>query len=75
MFFVYCGYVSPDHCDSSYSPTYKLLSFNNEQEVLKYKVEFDENINSDCDNVIFRVFKGTELNLKPVEKVTEWKLE
>lgn len=75
MFFVYFGYVSPDNYDSSEEPTYKLIALDSEEKVLKLKKEFEENIHDECGNVIFRVIKGSELSLKPVKIVTEWKLE
>lgn len=75
MFFVYCGYVSPDHYDSSESPTYELHSFKDEESLLQFKKQFEENVHSECDNIIFRIFSGKEVFLKPVNVVTEWKLE
>ena len=74
MFFVYHGYVSPDHYDSSEGPTYKMESFKSEAEVLAFKKEFDELITSDCDHFILIVFSGKELELVPVKTVTEWSL-
>lgn len=74
MFFVYHGYVSPDNYDSTERPTYQLISFNTEQEVVEFKEEFEAELHDECSNVIFRVISGSELSLRPVEKVTTWKL-
>lgn len=74
MFYVYSGYVSPDNYDSSEEPTYKFDSFKTEEELIKFKMEFEENLNNDCYNVEFRIIEGKELSLTPVEKVTSWKI-
>lgn len=74
MFYVYSGYVSPDNYDSSEGPTYQLNSFKTEEELINFKMEFEENLNNDCYNVEFRIIEGKELSLTPVEKVTSWKL-
>lgn len=74
MFYVYSGYVSPDNYDSSEGPTYKIDSFNTEEELIKFKIEFEEELNNDCSNVIFRIIDGKEISLTPVEKVTNWKI-
>jgi hypothetical protein len=74
MFYVYYGYVSPDNCDTSDGPTYLLEEFNTEEEVIAFKEEFEENLNDETSHVIFRVIKGKELSVEPVEKVTTWKL-
>jgi hypothetical protein len=75
MFFVYCGYSSPDNCDSSERPTYEIKEFKTEEDVIKFKKEFDEWISNECSNIIFRVFEGTEKKIKPVKIITEWKLD
>lgn len=74
MFYVYHGYVSPDNYDSSYSPTYKLSSFSSEEDVIKFKEQFEAELNDECTNPVFRIISGKELSLEPVEKVTTWKL-
>lgn len=74
MFYVYHGYVSPDNYDASNGPTYVLDEFSTEEEVIAFKEEFDSNLNDETSNVIFRVIKGKELSVEPVEKVTTWKL-
>lgn len=68
MFYVYSAYVSPDNYDSSEVPTYTMSSFNTEAELVKFKMEFEENLNNDCSNAIFRIIEGKELQLTPVEK-------
>lgn len=60
MFYVYHGYVSPDNYDCSNGPIYKISEFQFEHEVLTFRKQFDEDILSDCANVIFRVFEGGE---------------
>lgn len=74
MFYVYHGYVSPDNYDSSERPTYQLSSFKTEQEVVKFKEEFEADLHDDCKKPIFRIISGKELQMEPVEKVTTWKL-
>ena len=73
MFYVYYGYASPDHYDSSESPTYEIAEYETEEEVLKFYKEFqDEYIHDDCENVIFRIFEGSELKIEPKVVVTEY---
>lgn len=74
MFYVYSGYVSPDNCDSSEEPTHKFNYFRTEEELIKFKMEFEKSLNDDCIHVVFRIIEGKELTLTPVEKVTTWKL-
>lgn len=75
MFYIYHGYVSPDNYDSSESPVYELTEKNTEQEVIEHYKEFLSEIYDECSNVIYRVIKGTELQLRPVEKITDYKME
>lgn len=75
MFFVYHGYCSPDNCDASEGPTYKIRECKTADEVAAFKAEFDEGIHDECSNVIFRVLEGTERRMKAVEKVSEWAVE
>ena len=63
---------------------FKLHVFNTEQEVEAFHKEwshpggpdwhsiFD---NEENGNFVFRVFKGTELKMEPVERVTEYRLK
>lgn len=63
---------------------YKLRVFETEREVVEFHSKwtmpegaeeysiFDDKENG---NFVFRVFKGTELRMTPVEKVTEYRLE
>lgn len=73
MFFVYCGYRSPDNYDSE-SPNYVLSEYDTEEQVLQAKKEFDENVYDECVDVIFRVFEGKERNLRPISVVEKWTL-
>lgn len=75
MYYVYHGYVSPDNYDASEGPIFKLTECETEGDVLKLKEQFEQEIHAGCAHVIFRVFKGKELELEAEEKVTVWKLK
>jgi hypothetical protein len=78
-YFVYAGYVSPDASDD---PCYKLHIFDEEEEVIKFRKEFYEDlineetgeIDSNYSNIIFSIFRGTRMKMEPLVKVLEWKL-
>ena len=74
MFYVYHGYVGPDHYDSSEGPTHELTECETEQDVLDFKADFDIINTDECNHVIFRVIEGKERELEPKERVTEWRL-
>lgn len=74
MYFIYHGYVSPDNYDSSEHPTYQLTVKQTESEVIAHHKEFLENLHDECCNEIYRVIKGDELLLKPMQTVTDYKL-
>ncbi len=76
MFIVYSGYASPDNCTRDGGPVCTLDLFDDEDEVLAHKKEFDEETEHDeISDIIYKVFRGTECKLKPFEKVTSWKIE
>lgn len=76
MFYVYYGYISADNYDASEGACYKIKEFNNSDEVLAFKKEFDEDyIRDECCNIEFRVFEGKEKELKPKQVVTAYTLE
>ncbi len=75
MFIVYCGYVGPDHYDSSGGrKIYEILTFGNQAEVLKHYADFQAGIGKEDSHVEYRVFSGSELRIEPVQRVTEFKL-
>ena len=74
-FFVYHGYCSADNCDASNGPTYEISECKSAAEVAGLRSEFEENLPSECSNVIFRVFDGLERTMKPVETVTQWAVD
>jgi hypothetical protein len=72
-FWVYSGYASPDHCDASEKPTYTLRRFNSAEQVVAARKQFEEDVDDEeCSNVIFRVIRGRELDMKPRQIVTDW---
>lgn len=74
MFYVYSGYVCSDRYDCSEGdPIYSIKEFSTEKEVIDWKKDFEEQL-YECDHIIFRVFRGTELKLKPKKIVEEWEL-
>ena len=74
-YFVYSGYIGPDHHDCSEDgPMYKITEFDTEEEVLHYKKVFDESMTDDCSVIIFRVFRGEEKHIIPKKKIVEYKL-
>ena len=76
MFFVYSGYVSPNNCDlSNDGPCYTLSQFKTSKGVIQFKKEFEEGVDGDCCNVIFRIFKGLEMDLKPIKHEVDWELK
>ena len=75
MYYVYHGYVGPDNHDASEGPIFKLSQFENTEQVLAFKKEFDEGVHGDCSHVTFRVIEGKELELVPEKTVTVWRLE
>ena len=75
MLYVYAGYVSPDNYDASERPCYELKEFRTTGEVLSFKKEFDENIHSECSNVIFKVIDGRERQIVAKEVVTEYEIK
>jgi hypothetical protein len=75
MFFVYCGYTTPDrHDEADGHRIYELLSFNTQKEVLDHHEKFHANLHGECRGVIYRVISGQELRIEPVEKVVQYKL-
>lgn len=74
MFYVYSGYIGPDNYDQSSGPTYKLLKFKTAEEVIKFKKEFDEQLDEYCGHVLFTVIEGEERKVEPIKVVTEWTL-
>ena len=74
MWYIYSGYVSPDNYDSSEMPCYTIEEFKTEDEVLDFKMEFDEGIDKECSHIIFRIFKGEEKKLEPVEVITKYNI-
>jgi len=74
MYYVYYGYVSPDNYDSSNGPTYEIKEIESKAGVIEFKKEFDEEMHDECANIIFRVFKGRECHLEPIEVVKDYKL-
>lgn len=70
-FFIYSGTRNPDNCDEV---THNITILNSEAEVLEFYNQFLADITKeDCD-IEFRVIKGVEMKLTPVEKVTTYKL-
>lgn len=74
MFYVYSGYVNADNYDCSESPVYTVNEFRTSQEVMNFKKKFDEGVYDECANIVFRVFEGKELKLRPKHVVTEYEL-
>lgn len=75
MFYVYSGYVSPDNYDSSDRPTYTLTEFSTSEKVAAARAAFEDELNDECSNPIFRVIDGAERLLRPVSVVKEWALD
>ena len=75
MFYVYCGYVSPDNYDASEVPTYIMREFKTAAEVIVFKKEFDDCLHDECSNIIFRVFEGRERNISVKEVAVAYQLE
>lgn len=71
-FIVYYGTVNCDNHDSY--PTHRITTFQTAEEVEKFYADFIETLREDDSKVEFRVFKGNEMMLKEVEKVTTYKL-
>ena len=71
-FLIYYGHVNSDNHDRY--PTHRMEARNTVKEVLELHKEFNECDHSDCSDVHFRVFKGTELRVVPKERVTEYEL-
>jgi hypothetical protein len=75
MFFIYYGYVSPDHYDASECPTYQIKECSTTEEVVDFRKEFDEDyLHDECKNIIFRVFEGKERFLQPKKVVETYEL-
>lgn len=74
MFIIYSGYSSPDRCTDNDEAVCDLDLVNTEEEVIAHKKEFDEQIYDECRDITYRIFKGTEYFLKPIEKITKHKL-
>ncbi len=75
MFYIYSGYVSPDHYDASEGPIYVIKNVASKEEVADFREEFQEEIRDECSNVIFRVFEGKERQLKAKDVVTRYELD
>lgn len=75
MFFVYSGEINCDNCDGE-APTHSIKEFEDEGDVIEYKKEFEEEIvREDSHFVIFRIFEGKELKMKPKKIVNSWEFE
>lgn len=75
-YFVYCGYISADHYDSSEGPIYELKTFHSANEMLKFRLEFDKLINyKNVSNVIFTIIHGYENKLRPIKMVSSYRIE
>lgn len=74
-YWVYSGYVSADHCDSSESPTYTLMYFKCPATLAAFRKEFEEETAHECSNVIFTVIEGVEVEMVPEQTVTSWSLK
>jgi len=75
MFFIYYGYTNPDHYDASEVPMYNMKKCNTQEEVIKFKKDFDNCMCEGCSNVVFRIFEGKEFELIAKTIVTDWTLE
>lgn len=71
-YIVYYGTVNCDNHDRY--PTHRITTFETAEQVEKFYAEFQEQIRDDDDEIIFRVFKGEEMRLTPVETITTYKL-
>ena len=71
MYFVYWGYESQE------GTHYKLSTFKSEEQLLRFRKEFDEDFpdNMEYEKKVFRVIKGTELKLVPKTIVTHYGFE
>lgn len=75
MFFVYHGYVGPDHYDCSEGdPLYQLTEFLTADAVTKFRQEFEEALPRNASNARFRVIEGRERKVSLATTVTSWKL-
>ena len=75
MYYVYSGYVSPDQYTAEDGPLYDIKEFRHSEDVLKFRLAFEDDIHDECSNVIFRVIEGRELSLTTKEIVTEYQFK
>lgn len=69
------GYSGPDNFTSENGPILEVVTCTTPEAVEALHKEFRENAyGEDNSQQVFRVFEGKELFVKPVEKVTEYKL-
>ncbi len=74
MYFVYYGYVVPGHYEIANGPVYSIETCATEAEVISFKAAFMETIDSDCQDVAFRVFAGRERQVVPKKVVKTYQL-
>lgn len=75
MLYVVYGYCGPDHYTSKDNhPLLEIKRFSGVGEVEEHYKKFMEGLGKEADKVTYRVFDGTERNMVPVTKVTEYKL-
>lgn len=72
-YFIYSGSINCDNYKSE-SPKHTIDVVETEEEVIAAYKEFKENTRDDDVAVEFRVFKGEELKLTPIQVETDFKL-
>jgi hypothetical protein len=71
-FIVYFGTVNWDNHDRY--PTHKIIVFETAEAVETFYTNFKNQIRCDDGEIEFRVFKGDEMAIRPIEIVTKYKL-
>lgn len=74
MYYVYHGYIGPDHCGGNDEPTHCMDEIANAREVLRLHAAHLECITDECTDVVFRVIEGCERSVIEAKSVVEYKL-
>ncbi len=75
MYYVITGYCGPDHYTCKDGPLLELKVYTTSKQVEQAYQEFlSDSFGKDCDQQVFKVIKGKEVQLKPKEVVTVWEV-
>lgn len=76
MYFVFYGHLTPDNWSDPEPPQWKLELLDSSEQVLALRAEWETDYpHTECRECVFRIIRGEERYLKPIEIVKSWELK